>query len=75
MESGMKRGVLDKLAKVIHWGGFVISALVILGLLGAIFESLQVLFPFMIALLPFFVAVYLRRKLTGKKSLWPWVNK
>ncbi|HIF74227.1 MAG TPA: hypothetical protein EYG31_13690 [Porticoccaceae bacterium] len=71
----MKRMNLDKLAKVIHWAGFVISVLVILFFLADIIESLQVLLLVVVGLLPFFVAAYLRGKLTGKKSLWPWANK
>ena len=71
----MKRGVLEKLAKVIHWAGFIISALSIFFILLTIFGIYEELLPFMIAVLPFFLAVYLRRKLTGKKSFWPWVNK
>ena len=70
----MKEG-RDKLAKVIHWGGFVLSTLVILALLGDVFPLIAGLLIFVVALSPFFVAAYLRRKLTGKKSLWPWVDK
>ena len=67
--------VKERLAKILHWLGFILSAVVLLLVAAATFSVMEVALPFLVALIPFILAVFIKRKLTGEKSIWPWIKK
>ena len=67
----MKKEGTEKLIKILHWAAFLWVVAIILGVLGEFFPFIG---GALILLGAFFGPVYLRRKFTDKKSIWPWVD-
>ena len=65
----------EKIANVLHWVGFAFSAYMLIFLTLQAFDILEEVLPFVGALIPFVLAVLVKRKWTERKSFWPWSNK
>ena len=64
----------DKLVKALHWFGFLWSLYLIIYLAVDAFSFLEKWLPFLFAAVPFIIVVFIRYKLTGKKTIFPWMN-
>ena len=66
--------VKEKLVKGMHWFGFLISVFIMVVVAAETFGFVEQLLPFIGALVPFIVAVFIRYKVTGKNLIFPWMD-
>ena len=64
----------EKLVKGLQWCGFVGSVGLIVVVASQTFEEVERALPFLFALVPFIVVVFIRYKVTGKNLIFPWMD-